>query len=68
MAKYICPLCKVEMEPMDGEKMHPGDSKYGVTLYCINMECPAEEVFGHGDKIKDAYEVVIAKYAKVKKE
>lgn len=64
---YKCPICNVAMNTMDGEKMHPGDSNYGVTLYCINTNCSAQEVFGHGNKPKDAYEVVTAKYIKNRK-
>ena len=57
-----CPVCKVPMVGMDGEKMHPDDKNYGYTLYCVNSQCTAEEVFGHGDNEKKAYEVVVAKY------
>lgn len=59
---YQCPLCKSELGCMDGEKMHPNDRNYGVTLYCFNMGCPAQEVMGHGGKEKEAYEVIMAKF------
>lgn len=60
--KYECPLCKSELEGMAGEKQHPGDVKYGYSLYCVNVKCGAQEVMGHGDKEKDAYEVIRTKF------
>lgn len=59
---YECPICKVELTAVDGERMHPGDRNYGVMLYCFNVKCGAQEVMGHGSKEKDAYEVVTAKF------
>ena len=48
-----------------GNQPHPGDVKYGVTLYCNFCDCPAHEnVQGHGDNLKGAYEVVTQKYGK----
>lgn len=59
---YKCPLCQSKLVGMDGEKMHPDDKNYGYSLYCLNVDCPAQECFGHGKNEKEAYEVVIAKY------
>lgn len=59
-----CPICGEEMKGMDGEKMHPNDANYGYTLFCVNYKCSAQEVFGHGDNEKKAYEVVMLKYVK----
>lgn len=42
--------------------MHPGDSDFGITLYCNNKQCTAQEVVGHGDNARQAYDVVLAKY------
>ena len=58
----MCPICNVELVSMDGEKIHPGDSNYGVTVYCANKKCSAQEVFGHGDNVKQACEVIVHKY------
>lgn len=66
-AKYNCPLCKSEMTGIDGERMHPGDKNYGYSLFCSNVSCPSQEVFGHGDNEKKAYEIVMAKYGGVKR-
>ncbi len=60
--KHTCPVCKSALGSMDGEKMHPNDKNYGVTLYCLNMGCSAQEVMGHGKNEKDAYEVIMAKF------
>jgi len=57
-----CPICGEGMMGMYGEKMHIDDNRYGYSLYCVNMECSAEECFGHGKNEKEAYEVVLAKY------
>ena len=61
---YTCPLCKSELVGMDGEKMHPNDRNYGYSLFCLNVECPAQEVMGHGKKVEEAWEVVTEKYGK----
>ena len=52
---------------MDGEKMHPNDRNYGVTLYCLGDACPAQEVFGHGKGEKEAYEVILLKFTRDRK-
>jgi len=66
MSKYNCPLCGKEMTSVDGESIHLGNTKYGVTIFCHNKECPAQEVSGHGNNLKDAYEVVIHKFGKLR--
>ena len=60
--EYKCPLCNSKLGVVAGEKMHPGDSDYGYTLYCMNMVCPSQEVMGHGKNEKEAYEVIHAKF------
>ena len=67
MNNFNCPLCKSKLEGMYGEKMHPGNKNYGYTWFCVNLGCPAEEVFGHGDNEKKAYEIVMSKYGGVKR-
>lgn len=59
---YYCPLCKGLLREQVGTKIHPGDSDYGITLDCNNILCPSEEVMGHGDKAKDAYQVILDKF------
>ena len=67
VTKFNCPICKSTMSGAYGERMHPGDEKYGYTLFCTNLTCSSQEVFGHSDNEKKAYEVVMAKYGGVKR-
>jgi hypothetical protein len=67
VTKFNCPICNVEMSGADGESIHPGDKNYGYTLFCVNVSCSAQEVFGHGDNEKKAYEIVMSKYGGVKR-
>lgn len=61
-----CPLCQTELSEMPGSRIHPGDRDYGITLWCPSSSCPSQEVMGHGDKVKDAFEVIQAKYTDLK--
>jgi hypothetical protein len=60
----VCPVCKKEMDMGLGTAVHPGDSKYGVVVYCPHLDCPAQEVSGHGKDEKDAYRIVKEKFVK----
>ena len=60
--KYNCPLCSAEMVETLGNQIHPGDAKHGIMLWCPSKECPAQEVCGHGNTVKAAYEIVVQKY------
>lgn len=64
---FSCPLCSAELVEQVGNVMHPGDAKYGVSLYCPSLTCPAQEVAGHGDNAKAAFEVVTDKFKDNKK-
>lgn len=59
---YQCPICSGEMIEILGDKMHPGDGKFGVILECPSRACPAQEVAGHGDNVKQAWEIVQSKF------
>jgi len=61
---FHCPLCQTQLVEQVGNVMHPGDPKYGINLHCPSLTCPAQEVAGHGDSVKAAFEVVKAKYKK----
>jgi len=65
---YKCPLCQSELVGMVGCKGHENDLNYGYSLFCLNRGCPAQEVMGHGNKEKDAYEVIHAKFIGREKE
>lgn len=57
-----CPLCDAPLKTQAGSQINPDD---GVTLYCGNKECPAQEVFGHGPNEASAYFVIQEKYQRV---
>jgi hypothetical protein len=62
-----CPLCGTELKVMNGNSMHVTDPKYGVTVWCPGEHpriCPAQEVMGHGNNLREAYEIVLTKYKK----
>jgi hypothetical protein len=59
--KYKCPVCSAEMSVVNGSSMNAHD---GVTVYCPNKLCTAQEVSGHGKDEKSAWEIVILKYVK----
>ena len=64
--KYKCPLCGAELVEMVGESVHPNNPKYGITLYCPSYACPAQEVSGHDDNAKKAFEVIEHRFGKAK--
>lgn len=59
---FKCPLCQAALAVMPGESLHPGDPKYGVSVWCPSSACPAQEVSGHGDNAKEAFEVITHKF------
>lgn len=59
---YPCPLCQQELTELFGESVHPNDIAYGVTLTCKNIQCPAQEVSGHGKSAKEAFGIVQDKF------
>jgi hypothetical protein len=58
----ICPICNSELVTQWGNQMHPNDDNYGVSVFCNNKECAAQEVAGHGDTAKQAYQIVREKF------
>lgn len=58
----ICPVCEAELVSMAGNQLYPGDKNYGVTLWCPSGACPAQEVSGHGDTVKEAFEVITHRF------
>ena len=62
-----CPLCDNFLFAQDGTRMDPKD---GVTVWCDAPHgeapgmCPAQEVMGHGNNEKSAYEIITQKYKK----
>ncbi len=58
---FICPVCKGELTVVRGQQLNPLD---GFSVYCPHKACPAQEVSGHGNTEKAAYEVVKEKFTK----
>lgn len=63
---HNCPVCKTELKTQFGNQLHPDDDKFGITMYCPNKQCTAQEVAGHANKIEDAYQVILDKFPKRK--
>ncbi len=61
---FNCPLCTTEMVQTVGNQIHPNDPKFGFGLYCPALTCSAQEVFGHGRNVLEAFEIVLDKYKK----
>jgi len=60
---YCCPCCDAPLIKVYGCQLHSG----GITLYCEHGDPDAkkhpQEVAGHGRTEKDAYAVILAKFA-----
>lgn len=61
MTLYECPICKEHLAVQAGNQLSATD---GVTVFCISLKCPAQEVFGHGPNEKAAFKIVQEKYKK----
>lgn len=59
---YKCPVCKGNLVSQPGSKTHPNDEKYGFTVFCPHLTCPAQEVMGHGKNDKEAFEVITDRF------
>lgn len=62
--KMNCPICEGEMSERFGNQIYPDDPKHGVMVHCPHLACLAQEVIGHGDNVKQAFEIVLQKYKK----
>jgi hypothetical protein len=63
-SEYKCPVCNEVLREQVGTVLNPGDIKYGITLDCENKNCNVQEVAGHGDNAKKAYDIILMKYSK----
>jgi len=59
-------VCQATMKSVAGDHIHPGDPKFGWSVYCPSLPCPAQEVAGHGKTEKEAFEIVTDKFRKVR--
>jgi hypothetical protein len=69
---YCCPCCFEQLTQAFGNQLNPGNEKYGVMLYCEKGDPTGrthpQEVAGHGKTVKDAYDVILAKFTGAKYE
>lgn len=59
---FKCPVCQGSLKSSPGDYLHPNDPKFGMYVYCPSLQCPAQEVCGHGKNEKEAFEVVTDKF------
>ena len=59
-SKNKCPVCQSSLTLIPGNQISKDD---GVTLYCSNIKCSAQEVFGHGSNEKNAFQIITEKYS-----
>ena len=57
--EFVCPLCQSPLAQQQGQILDVTD---GVSLWCPNSQCPAQEVSGHGKNAKEAFSVIVQKY------
>ena len=62
LTTYNCPICQSILVSQVGDQAHLQNPEFGIILYCQNRQCSAQEVMGHGNKEKDAYQVILDKF------
>jgi hypothetical protein len=61
--EFICPLCKSQLKTQLGNYFHPGDTSYGMSLYCDNPDCLIEICgYTRNNKPSEAFEIIEDKY------
>lgn len=61
LTNFNCPLCGAALFSQSGHQL---DSQEGVTVWCGNPDCPAQEVFGYGRNEKEAFAIIQDRYKK----
>ena len=61
---YNCPICQSSMIESLGEAVHSNSKDHGITLFCANRKCAAQEVSAHGKNVKEAWEVSQLKFVR----
>lgn len=54
-----CPVCGESLDVIEGSQLNRAD---GITLYCPNRKCSAQEVAGHGANFEKAYDIIKQKF------
>lgn len=62
--KYNCPICLVPMVSHPGTRLNVTD---GVTMWCENKGCEAQEVFAHEKNESACFDNIKDKYKPLKK-
>ena len=60
ISKHLCPVCNSPLNWCEGGKL----TKDGITMYCINLQCTAQEVFSHANKESECFELIKQKYCR----
>jgi len=64
---YCCPICNTQLNRQYGNSVHPNDPDFGVGLTCPQGDPDGkkhpQDVSGHGKTEKEAYSVILAKFA-----
>ena len=58
--EFNCPICNFKLNSCIGSKTN----KSGISMWCPNLECRAQEVIGYGTSEKAAFEIIIDKYTR----
>lgn len=62
ITSFKCPVCNELLHSQFGTQIHPDNADYGVVVFCRSSSCPAQEVMGHGDNEKKAFEIVTDRF------
>lgn len=65
VTNFDCPMCKAKLKQVTGHRLVP---TVGVTLYCDNEACPAQEVMGYGASPAAAFKIVTDRFSFARKE
>ena len=58
LTEFNCPICEVKLCACDGGRL----TTSGVTMWCENINCQAQEVMAHASNEKNAFEIITDKY------
>lgn len=56
-----CPCCNEPLSSQRGTQLDqhlPEEKRDGVTVYCASRKCPAQEISGHGNTVREAEKIL----------
>jgi hypothetical protein len=65
---FRCPICGQPLSKVYGDQIHVDDPAFGVTIFCSNKDCKADEVSGHGANDDKAFSVIKNKHGGAREE